>query len=187
MTRKVSITCPQCGDVSLKPHGAVNRANKIGAPVYCGKRCAGLGRRKNKTAEQKKAEKAEYDREYRKKNKSKLKGQKKEYHHRTYDPDKARAWRQTEHRKNYHNEYCRRPENREKDRIRYAKRKYGEFFESARLLIQIEEEVLKQSSRYEVNLEAGKLNKSNKRKRDYERRNSEKTEIGPLGNIGKLA
>jgi hypothetical protein len=72
----ITIVCPQCGKAVDKPTGAVNRALNIGAPIYCGRECAGLGRRLEKSVEQKKEEKRLYDIDYRLTNRLKLKGQK---------------------------------------------------------------------------------------------------------------
>ena len=102
------IKCAYCGSEVYKKTGAVNRAIKIGKPLYCNKICAGLGRRKNISVEEKKKLKAEYDREYRKNNREQIKERKAEYFQRTYDPEKERIKRKITMPR--HVEYCRRPE-----------------------------------------------------------------------------
>jgi hypothetical protein len=87
------IVCPYCGKTTPKETGAVVRARKLGAPIYCNRICAGLGRRNNKTTEQKKEEKRLYDIEYRNKNYDRLKIEKAESFKRRYDPEKARIQR----------------------------------------------------------------------------------------------
>jgi hypothetical protein len=62
----MEITCHHCGLKAEKPSGAINRSLNAGLKLFCSRVCFGLSRRKGKTAEQKKAEKAAYDQEYRK-------------------------------------------------------------------------------------------------------------------------
>ncbi|MGS7457682.1 hypothetical protein, partial [Mycobacterium tuberculosis] len=66
-----------------------------------------------------------------------------------------------------HIEYCRRPEyrawKRGYDRRYRAKKHYGPFWESALTLVEIEAEVLSRATRYQLDLESGKLNKSLRR------------------------
>ena len=80
------IKCAHCGKRVKQPTSAINRALRIGAPLYCDKVCAGLGRRTHKTKAQKVSEKRMYDMEYRRKNRRKLKAAKRAYFERTYDP-----------------------------------------------------------------------------------------------------
>ena len=183
----ITITCPQCGSTATKAAGSVNRSRAKGAPVYCGKECAGIARRKPPVPDsERKALKAEYDREYRSKNKAILKAKKADYFRRTYDPVKAAAHRQT--RMAAHVEYCRRPEyrakKREYDRRHRAEKFYGEWAECFLLTQDIRNECLEQASDYEIRLAAGTLSKSQQRKRDYDRTHSNQPETGPLGNAG---
>lgn len=179
------IACGYCNKLAEKCTGEVNRAKKSSSPIYCNRICAGLGRRTNKTKEQKKLEKREYDKEYREKNFEARAVQKAAYHKLTYDPVKQREYNQR--RMPFHIEYCRRPEYRESkkayDRIYNAKRDYGEFWEHQLLILDIEKEALSKQSRYEIMLEKGVLNKSNKRKRAYEKLISAELENSPLGNL----
>lgn len=158
-----------CRAVSEKPAGAVNRARLSGAPIYCSRLCAGLGRRKHKTKDQKVAEKAAYDRKRRELRREELKAEKAAYHKRTYDPVKAAEHRKT--RMPYHVEYCRRPEVKAKkvayDRERRAQ-EYGPFADAYKLLLQIDNEVNSRMSDYDVRIVNGTINKRQKRKRKHE-------------------
>jgi hypothetical protein len=112
---KTTSTCQNCGSIFQGEKGEINRARKLAAPLYCGMRCSGLGRRKYKTVTQKKEEKRLYDIAYRANNRDMLKRRKAAYFQRTYDPAKAAIHRST--RMQYHVEYCRRPEYRAKKKI----------------------------------------------------------------------
>lgn len=175
--------CDQCGKSFLREAGAINRAKRQGLSLYCGRICSGLGRRKWKSDAQKKAEKAEYDREYRHKNRAALEIKKAEYFQRTYDPVQAAEDRKK--RMPAHVEYCRRPEyrawKREYDKKYRAVKEYGEFAECHLIAMEIREECLAQQSDYEIRQEAGTLNKSIGRKRDYERLNRDDPKTSPLG------
>ena len=168
---KVWHPCAQCHAMTWHEAGHVNRSRKIGAPLYCGKECAGLARRNGLSDTEKKARKAEYDREYRAENRKRLKAKKAAYYQRTRDPEREREIRKQ--RMHLHVAYCRRPEYRAKkhayDRVYNAKRAFGEFWESGVLLSELEAEVLSRASRYDIDLTNGKLNKTTKRRRDYER------------------
>lgn len=165
------IVCAFCSETAEKRPGSVNHSHRIGAPVYCNKACAGLARRKHKTAEQKRAEKAAYDAEYRSNDTNDLKARRRAFHLRTYDRELARVERKKKMAR--HIEYCRRPEYRKKksvyDAILRAKKNFGHFWESALLLSDIQTEVLSRATRYEIDLANGKLNKTTHRRRDYER------------------
>lgn len=179
------ITCPQCKVKIDKPTGEVNRAKKGGKAIHCGKSCAGLTRRKEKTKEQKKQEKRLYDMQYRAKNGEVLKEKKRKYFQRTYDPKQAAIERKKTMPR--HVEYCRRPEYKAYkqgyDRVYRAKQDYGQFWEHFILIMDIRKEALGQQSRYEMDLERGRYNKSTKRKRDYAKLNSNQLETSPLGNF----
>lgn len=162
--------CAYCGGHASKAAGAVNRARKAGLSLYCNRKCAGLGRRKHKSMEQKKAEKAAYDAEYRAKNRASLKAKKAAYYAEHHDREKEREYRKKRMPK--HVEYCRRPEYRVKkkayDRPHRAKKFYGPLWEAALLTQDIRNAVLEQQTDYEVRLAKGTLSKSQKRKRDYD-------------------
>lgn len=125
----MKLKCPICSKEYEKSVGHYNRAIKIGANIYCSKHCSSIGRKllsdkHLKTAEQLKAEKAEYDKAYRKKNSERIKKDKAEKFAIEYanNPDKFREQRKK--RMPYHVEYCRKPEQREKERLR-NRRKNG--------------------------------------------------------------
>lgn len=183
----VEIVCGHCGKVAVKTASAANRARRDGLAIYCSRECSGLGRRKGKSLEQRKAEKAAYDRHYREKNRDARAAQKAAYHKRTYDPAKQRAYNQS--RMSLHVEYCRRPEYRAAkktyDRQYRARKFYGDFADCFLLVMDIREECLSQQSDYEIRLAKGGVAKTQQRRRDYDRLNREGTEIGALGNFDR--
>ncbi len=163
------VTCAYCGNKSEKIAGHVNRARKLGNALYCNRECAGLARRTHKSEAQKKADKREYDREYRAKNYEKMKPKKAAYHKATYDPVKEAVKRKK--RMPQHVEYCRRPEYRawkkQYDRKYRARKNYGPFAEHFLLTMEIRDECLAQQTDYEIRLSKGTLNKCIKRRRNY--------------------
>lgn len=181
----IQIECAYCGKLAFKPSGGVNRSRRIGAPIFCGRVCSGLGRRSGKSLEQRKAEKKEYDAQRRAELADQLRVAKREYHKRTYDPIKAATARKA--RMPYHVEYCRRPEyrawKRDYDRQYRAKQDYGPFWESFILMMDIRSECLRQMTDYEIRIAKGTFGKSQQRKRDYERSLREEPKIGPLGDL----
>lgn len=166
---KVKITCEFCGVGSFKEAGQVNRAKRSGNAVYCGRECSGMARRSYKPYSQRKAEKREYDIEYRRRNAARRAAQKKEYHKSTYDPIQAAIMRRKRMPK--HVEYCRRPEyktrKRQYDRKRRADKNYGPFAECFILLMDLAREISERATNYEIRLQNGTLNKSQKRRRAY--------------------
>lgn len=170
----IEATCSHCTETFLKEQGAVNRAEKAGLNIYCSPGCSALGRRKWKTTEQKKKEKAAYDAEYREKNREKLKAEKRDYFKKTYDPEEARVKRKKTMPR--HVEYCRRPEYKEKkkeyDKGYRAKKEYGEFAEAVVVLRELESEILARASKYECMLVNGTINKKLRRRRMYDGTNS---------------
>lgn len=56
------ITCEHCGARAMKLTGGVNRSRRKGAALYCSRECSSFARRSGKTTQQRRAEKAEYDR-----------------------------------------------------------------------------------------------------------------------------
>lgn len=183
--------CAHCGRTASQPTGAVNRARKAGLKLYCDRRCASLGRRTDdRTQEQKRADKAIYDAEYRAKNRTMLAAKKAAYHARTYDPAKQRIYNQS--RMAHHVEYCRRPEYREKkkayDHVYNAKRDYGPLWEIQLLTLDIRAAVLERQTDYDIRLAKGGLSKSQKRKRDYDQilRNAQR-QVPQVGAVGNLA
>lgn len=163
-------SCSQCGISFQRETGCANRTLKTsGGKIFCSKACDGVTRSHNKTLEQKKQEKAAYDREYRRKNAEKIKAEKAAYFKATYDPEKARIERKANMHK--HVEYCRQPKyklyKQQYDRVYRAKKEFGEFYEAGILLAEIEKEVSERSDFTERNAAKGTLNKAQQRKRDY--------------------
>lgn len=175
------MNCNYCGKPLNKTTGEINRAKKAGLSLYCNRECSGLGRRNDKTKEQKKLEKQQYDKEYRNKNKERIKAKKAEYN--KTKAGRATQKRDRDKRKEQHLEYCRQPEYRaykkEYDQKHRAKKQYGEFWESAILLNKIEQQIPNR----EVKQQKGLINKSQKRKRNYEKTKCKEFERGTLGNI----
>jgi hypothetical protein len=165
------MNCFTCGAQLNKSPSATNRAQREGRPLFCNKVCFGLSRRVERSAEQKKEEKRLYDIAYRDKNLKAIKAKKAAAFQRDYDPVKAAVHRKENMHK--HIEYCRRPEYRkwkaEYDQKYLAKKEFGEFWEAAIAVYKIEAEVDSRMTRYEVYQSNGTINKTQKRKRDYER------------------
>lgn len=157
----------------MRRNGEINRAQKTGRPIYCGKICAGMKRQDEKTAEQKKEEKRIYDKKRREKYKDRIKAEKAAYFKRTYDPVEAAVKRKERMPK--HVEYCQRPEYKawkaEYDRKYLARKQFGEFWEAALALRSIEQEISERISETDLAVQKGTLNKSQTRKREYERLN----------------
>lgn len=161
--------CPQCLAEFEAEIGRINRAQKINAALYCGRKCAGLARRLQNppTVEEKKLVKKLYDAQRRIEKADEIKAKKREYFKRTYDPKKAAIERKAKMQN--HVEYCRRPEykawKKDYDRKFLARKKYGEFAESALLIFDIEDEAAKQATKYEIYQANGTLNKAQTRRR----------------------
>jgi hypothetical protein len=176
-------TCAHCEKPFLREKGQADRCLRRGDSLYCSRECSAIGRRKGKTIEQKRAEKAEYDADYRSANREKLKAKKAAYYARTFDRDKEREIRKR--RMPQHIEYCRRPEykewKREYDR-NYSASEYGAFAGAYLVLVGIQKEILSRATRYEIDLANGKLNKVKKRKHEYAATDSRKSEERALGN-----
>lgn len=161
--------CPQCGTEFEAKTGALNRAQKIGAPLYCGRECAGLARRlKNPPTEaERKDAKRLYDARRRVEKADEIREKKREYFKRTYDPEKAAKERKLKMPR--HVEYCRRPEYKawksDYDKRYRTRKEFGEFAEAALMLQDIEREIDQQATRYEIYRANGTLNKALMRRR----------------------
>lgn len=138
----IQFTCPQCGGLAEKDIGNYNRAIKGGYKVYCSRVCSGIGRRSGKTVDQLKAEKAEYDKQYRYYQKDCIKEKKAAAFKKDYaaNPEKYKEERKRRYPK--HLKYLQSPEykkwKREYDQHYVSKRLYGEFAECHILLKQID-------------------------------------------------
>ena len=140
----IQFTCPQCGGIGEKYAGHYNRAIKGGYKVYCSRVCSGIGRRSNKTPEDRKAEKAEYDKRYRYYEKEGIKAKKAAAFKKDYaaNPEKYKQERKRKYAA--HLKYLQSPEYKkwkhEYDQKYHAVKRYGEFAESFLLLKQIDKE-----------------------------------------------
>lgn len=171
---KRDVSCAWCGKISQYETGHINRAKKNGNKLYCGKECSGLGRRSGKDLEEKKEAKRLYDIEYRAKNKELLKVKKEIYYQTPAGRDTQK--RNRDKMKEYHRKYIQTPEykswKREYDRKYLGKKEYGEFWESYILINDLDREVNSRITDYDCRVLNDTLNKRLKRKREYERLNS---------------
>lgn len=173
----VKVICAHCGNECQKETGHVNRSRKKGSPLFCSRDCSGARRRLNRSADEKKALKAEYDRRRRAELADELRAKKREayYERLARDPQGLRAAQKAmrQKRKAAHVEYCRRPEykvwKREYDRHHRAGKFYGPFAEAFLVLKDLENEIASRATHYEIYSENGTLNKTQRRKRDYEK------------------
>jgi len=165
----VEFECSICNKKSTKTIGHFNRAKKLGLNIFCSRKCFGISRRENKTIDQKKQEKAQYDKDYRNKNKAKLKKQKAEYFQKDYAANPEKYKQERERRKEYNHNFKQTKEykkyKKEYDKNYNAKKKYGEFWESSILL----NEIRKECPAREAKPILGLINKSQNRKRNYEK------------------
>lgn len=176
----VAITCSHCGKVAEKEIGAVNRARRVGPHLFCSRQCTALHRRIERSDDELKRMKAEYDARYRVALAAELAAKKRAYHRRTYDPAKAREVRK--HRSFDHTAYCRRyyaDPSRKHEKVEYDKRfratkHVGEYWECMVLLTELWKEIRKQEPCwYERAKAKGFLDKLNERKRNDRRENRE--------------
>lgn len=121
---------------------------------------------KSVSDKEKKRLKAEYDREYRSKNRTIIKKKKAAYFQLTYNP--ARAAIERKKTMPRHVEYCRQPKYKEYkknyDEQHRAKKWYGEFFESAIVLKNVKKEIDNFRAKQDNNL----INKSQTRRRKWQ-------------------
>lgn len=148
------------------PTGAVSRAHKLGAPIYCSRVCAGLARRKNKTVAEKKEEKRLYDIAYRAEHAERRAQQYAEWFRQHYDPVAAAVARKANMPR--HVEYCRQPAYKAKKRVYDRKRRalvYGEFAEAHSLLVDIKHALREEGDWYERHAGTDQIGKTQRRKR----------------------
>lgn len=112
--------CTFCNKPHGKSNAEINRAEKKGLKLFCSRSCFGKSRRINRSEDEKKALKAEYDRKYREENSTIIKAKKIIYNE--SPAGRAVQKRARSKKKEYHNEYCRKPEQRTKERYRRYKR-----------------------------------------------------------------
>lgn len=159
--------CKHCGIEFEKSAGHLNRANKLGVPVFCTTEHFYASRRIERTDEEKKAIKADYDRDY-------CKTEKRKASARNYNETpagRAMQKRQREKNKESHLEYCRTPEYKawkiKYDQQHRAKKQYGEFWESAILLEQIDKHIASVADKNHLRTINGTFNKSKRRKKQW--------------------
>lgn len=157
--------CAYCGKEGDKSSGHINRANKQGLKLFCSRVCFGLNRRVNRTDEEWKKIKADYDKKRRAELKDVIKAKQKAYNE--SPAGRAMQKRHREKRKEQHAAYIKTEKYRKwkqvYDKTFHAKANYGEFWEAAIILNDIETIVKPQ--KLEVKIQKGLLNKSTQRKR----------------------
>jgi len=164
----VDCICPICNEPFKKSLGHYNRAMKNGLRVFCDKDCAGIARRKS--VEEKKKVKAAYDKKIY--NTPERQAARKRYFQNSYkrNPEKYKAIRRAKYPK--HLEYLRRPEykkyKKEYDVKYLAKKDFGIYWESAILLKELEDHLLKIRPDG-IKFQMGITNKTQKRKRLWQR------------------
>lgn len=160
----IEFICPTCKKEAEKYVGHYNRSKSIGAPVYCSRECAGIGRRK--TIEEKKRARAEYDKKLSQTPERKAKEA--EYFQKSYkaNPEKYRQWRKD--RYVYHLKYLQTPEykawKKDYDERYLATKHYGEFAEAAIVLKKIEAEVESKAIKAANGITFNKSSQQRKRK-----------------------
>jgi hypothetical protein len=148
----MNLVCCYCGKSFLVKEnniGQRKKSIKLGLPIYCNRTCAGLGRRTNETPEEKKAIKAWYD-QFLAVSMTEEERELEELQRMVYfqweyaqNPEKHRLRRQK--RMEAHIEYCRQPEYKEYkkgyDEQYRAKKDYGEYWEAAIALKNLDKEI----------------------------------------------
>ncbi len=190
---KVEITCDHCGKSAMREVGHVNRSRRQGDKLFCNRTCAGLGRRKHKNKEQLLEEKRLYDITYREKNKERDAPKRAAYYQSIKDPEKEkieRAWlkKNRPEIEAKRRKYMASPEYKQLkhdyDRRYLAEQRFGDYADCHLLLKDIDKQIRLQASDYEIRLANGTLNKSLRRKRDYDKKiNSTRIEEIPVGNL----
>lgn len=168
----MEIRCPQCHTLFVTKTAYFNRATKIGAPLYCGKVCAGLARRRKNppTAEERRIAKAAYDLERRNgAQRAEILAKKRSHYYANHERISTQLAAYRAAHMDRHVEYCRQPEYRAwksvYDRRRRAEKDFGEFSEAALLLADVEREIAERASKYEIYLTNGTINKAQQRRR----------------------
>lgn len=180
--------CARCKKTTDRRTGHVRRARKAGMNLYCGRRCAGLAKRRGKTRAQRVSEKSAYDKAYRASNLALIRAKKKAYFHRTYDPVKAAIERKANMPR--HVKYCQRPEYRawksKYDKKYRAKKDYGAFAEVAMLVSDLNLEINQRTERHEIRYQNQGTNKAQRRRREGAKepergRNSRRSAAASIG------
>jgi hypothetical protein len=158
---KQEVICPQCRMPFFAETGHLNRAMAMERSLYCSRSCAGLARRlKNPpTLEQKKIAKAEYDKKRRELKGDELRAKKRVFYHEHKEERKELHRLQRQKRMSKHLEYCRQPEYRAKKKEYDKDRRFkafGPFEDAARLLSELQTEIDKRATRYEIYIANGR-------------------------------
>lgn len=168
MPSSISRVCPSCGVTFFSSAGRANRADRIGAPLYCCIACAGIARRSSKTDEQKRADKAAYDKSRRDTIGDKIRSDKRNAYYANHEYYKAKHKEYRAARMPKHVEYCRSQEYRAKKHdydISKAKDEYGEWGDTWRLLLDLEKEIRRQSSWYDRAVSKGYFTRNAQKRR----------------------
>lgn len=146
--------------------------------MYCNRTCVGMARRVERTDDEKKALKAEYDKERREKLGEQIRAEKREHYHANRDQILAVQAVYRKKRMPAHVEYCRQPKYRvyksEYDLQRRAS-EYGELAEVYLLLLDLDKEIRSQATAYERRVANGYYTRNaQKRRRELwkQRKNS---------------
>lgn len=168
----MEVKCHHCHSLFETKVSYVNRAAKIGAPLYCGRACAGLARRlKNPpTDELRRAAKSAYDAKRRNgPQREEILAKKREHYYANHERISAEQAIYRAAHMDRHVEYCRQPEYRAKksayDSRRRADQNFGDFAEAALILADIDREIADRASKYEIYLTNGTINKAQQRRR----------------------
>lgn len=141
--------CDRTFKVKENNIGQRNKSIRFGLPIYCNIKCAGLGRRSKETPEQKRNIKSWYDMFLRE---SMTEDEKifesfagLVYFHMDYKAHPAKYKEQRNKRMPKHIEYCRQPDYKKYkmayDEKYHAKNKYGEYWEAAIALKNLDKEI----------------------------------------------
>jgi hypothetical protein len=172
----MELTCCYCSitfKVKANNIGSRKKSIRLGLPIYCNQKCAGLGRRSNETPYEKKQIKSWYDMFLRE---SMTEDDRiyDEFQRAVYflidyrnNPDKYKEWRNKRMPK--HVEYCRQPEYKEYkkkyDEEYRAKKDFGDYWEAAIVLKNLDKEIDYRESKRQNKI----YNKSTtKRKRQWQ-------------------
>ncbi len=172
----IGAECEHCGRVFER-----KSVSHLSQPhTYCSQKCAGAAKSKRywKPKAQRIADKAAYDREYRRKNLATIKAKKRAFYLATFDPEKMR--RERKKRAKWHVEYCRRyysDPRRKAQKVAYdADRRassYGEYADAFKVLLVLKKQLLVQCpDKYERLKARGYYEMQNQKRR--ERRHAQK-------------
>lgn len=149
--RQFIVPCAFCGADTQKSASEVNRAKRVDARLFCDKSCAGQARRSRKTREERRAEKARYDKQRREELRGSLLKEKREAYRamvRNRSDELRRKQKEQRARQKasgYRNQYIRseryKKYKHEYDTSKRSRKRYGEFAECHRLLLELEKEI----------------------------------------------